>query len=91
MVLLVMVGLVPMLGQALLEVWSAAGDTTSNEFALNASLMAMLGLLGGWLAWRMGDQVIIKPASKLPEATRRIGQGQLDALHLFGSGSSGLG
>ncbi|HAL37542.1 MAG TPA: hypothetical protein DCP03_05265, partial [Polaromonas sp.] len=48
------------------------------ELGLEFLLLALLGFLGGWLAWMMGGRAIVKPTTELLEATRQVQQGRLD-------------
>ena len=48
------------------------------ELGLEFMLLALLGFLGGWLAWVMGTRAIVKPTTELLEATRQAEQGRLD-------------
>ena len=44
---------------------------------LELAALALVALIGGWMAWMLGGRAIVKPAAKILEATRQFQQGRL--------------
>lgn len=59
------------------------------QWGLELVVLALVALFGGWLAWRMGQRVILAPTLTLLEAARQISEGRLDVRIPLGLGQEG--
>lgn len=48
------------------------------QLGLELAVLALVAFLGGWIAWMMGGRTIVKPTTKILDATRLLQKGQLD-------------
>ena len=57
---------------------------SQRQLWLELAALALVTLLGGWLAWMLGTRAIVKPAASILEATGQLQQGRLDTRIALG-------
>ena len=57
---------------------------SQRQLRLELAALALVTLLGGWLAWMLGTRAIVKPAASILEATEQLQQGRLDTRIALG-------
>ncbi len=53
-------------------------EPSRRRLALNFLALALVALLGSWIAWLLGGRAIVKPAAEILNATGQIQSGRLD-------------